>query len=696
MQMLHHPIYHFIHGERLYFLLIQTKLNIPEVETLIKQCMNKKGLEKLKGSYTICFTFGTNDVMIRVWAEEYDFICLLGELRGKVDEGILCVTPYMMEFMSTWHQRKLEDRSTWPNPFCLDDVESFLKGPLPEDFQKPYESLTPKENNRYFMFVEERFTQESNLFSTFLSSIQEENAFYQKCFPNILRISLYSYYSKTHRGVLIKGQTDELDNIAQSAKHIIELFPNASTTTYICFRKIPIEASGDSVSQKIEAYNQNQPGIVYNLLKSHDCYEELLDHEGKQRKDVFCNELGKPKVIRELFLYTDNWWLLIQEFRKIFKWIAYRRNKTLIDYLRGEYVSLEKYFNDELKNLKDLAAKEDKELLRSIRKLLTSLMKRHGASPVAEDDVIKCAEKVKKYFEQGDNRKEERFVSFGNTPRLLGELTKLVKLPRKKSEAIKEIIKKLGGCVDHRNAIMHGDVMNLFEANKQGVCPWIDYTINIIKLKMAFEYNKEVLEEFFADLNKLISARRGTEHEASIRRPSNGSSKAKENTPKHTIRKTKHSTGSQSRRIRQKHFRIALSFADTQRSFVAEVADCLSEKYGEENIFYDKYFEVELARKNMNNYITNIYANQSDLNIPFFSSEYKASDWCMREWEAIRSPSEGRKEIMIIRFDNTQVSEHDPRKNGHVNVSQRSPKTVARMIIRRYESDFPLEGQPSE
>lgn len=57
------------------------------------------------------------------------------------------------------------------------------------------------------------------------------------------------------------------------------------------------------------------------------------------------------------------------------------------------------------------------------------------------------------------------------------------------------------------------------------------------------------------------------------------------------------------RRMGDKRFRIAFSFAGEKRTFVAKVAEILAEQLGREHILYDKYHEAELARRDLGIYL---------------------------------------------------------------------------------------------
>jgi hypothetical protein len=60
-----------------------------------------------------------------------------------------------------------------------------------------------------------------------------------------------------------------------------------------------------------------------------------------------------------------------------------------------------------------------------------------------------------------------------------------------------------------------------------------------------------------------------------------------------------------------KRFDVALSFPGEHRTFVEAIAARLSHVLGKEHVLYDKYYEAEFARLNLNVYLPNLYRTQS-------------------------------------------------------------------------------------
>jgi hypothetical protein len=86
-----------------------------------------------------------------------------------------------------------------------------------------------------------------------------------------------------------------------------------------------------------------------------------------------------------------------------------------------------------------------------------------------------------------------------------------------------------------------------------------------------------------------------------------------------------------------KRFRVAFSFAGTQREFVAEVAKLLSERFGREQILYDQYHEAEFARHRLGFHLPKLYQEETELIVAVFCKDYESKPWCGLEWDAIHA-----------------------------------------------------------
>ena len=59
--------------------------------------------------------------------------------------------------------------------------------------------------------------------------------------------------------------------------------------------------------------------------------------------------------------------------------------------------------------------------------------------------------------------------------------------------------------------------------------------------------------------------------------------------------------------------RSLLSFPGEYREFIKSVADHLTLTLPKKKLFYDQYYEVELARPNLDTYLQDIYHNKSKI-----------------------------------------------------------------------------------
>jgi len=146
----------------------------------------------------------------------------------------------------------------------------------------------------------------------------------------------------------------------------------------------------------------------------------------------------------------------------------------------------------------------------------------------------------------------------------------------------------------------------------------------------------------------------------------------------------------------QRRFRVALSFPGEQRRFVKDVADFLAEKLGRKSVFYDKYYESELARPDLDVYLQQIYNRDSELVVIFLCAEYEKKEWCGLEWRAIRELIKHKRghEIMPIRFDQTEIPGLFS-TDGYVSVDGRTPQEIGELILQRASGDNSSNVEPN-
>ena len=135
-----------------------------------------------------------------------------------------------------------------------------------------------------------------------------------------------------------------------------------------------------------------------------------------------------------------------------------------------------------------------------------------------------------------------------------------------------------------------------------------------------------------------------------------------------------------------KRFAIALSFPGEHRDLVAAVADHLVARFGRERVLYDKYFEAEFARLDLDLYLPELYRTESELIVLFLCRSYKDKRWCKLEWRSIRqliaTMDAGR--IMLLSEGVGDYSELGIFSgDGVLDFSGRSPEEIAAKIRER-------------
>ncbi len=142
----------------------------------------------------------------------------------------------------------------------------------------------------------------------------------------------------------------------------------------------------------------------------------------------------------------------------------------------------------------------------------------------------------------------------------------------------------------------------------------------------------------------------------------------------------------------QKRFRVALSFSGADRFYVDRVAHVIGNTIPREHIFYDKWYEAELARPNLDGYLLNIYRKESDLVVVFISSDYAESEWGRLEWRAVRELIKTRdpSDIMLVRLGPSEIAGLFS-IDGYIDAQQHSPDQIGELILQRLTINNPLD-----
>ena len=133
-----------------------------------------------------------------------------------------------------------------------------------------------------------------------------------------------------------------------------------------------------------------------------------------------------------------------------------------------------------------------------------------------------------------------------------------------------------------------------------------------------------------------------------------------------------------------RRFKIALSFPSERRNFVEKVATLLANRVGRNRVLYDKYYEAEFARPDLDTYLQHLYHAESELIAVFLCADYERKDWCGLEWRAILDLIKQRQTstVMPLRFDDTAIPGLFS-IDGYVWIGGRSPQEIADLILQR-------------
>ena len=145
----------------------------------------------------------------------------------------------------------------------------------------------------------------------------------------------------------------------------------------------------------------------------------------------------------------------------------------------------------------------------------------------------------------------------------------------------------------------------------------------------------------------------------------------------------------------ERRFRVGLSYPGEYGPFVAEVAQHLADKLGKDRVFYDKYYEAELALPNLDTYLQAIYHDRCDLVVVFICEVYKTKDWCGLELRAIRDRIKQKDDsaIMLVRLDEGDVPGLFS-IDGYVLVNGRGGDEIAQLILERLAPNNKIVPSP--
>jgi TIR domain len=131
-------------------------------------------------------------------------------------------------------------------------------------------------------------------------------------------------------------------------------------------------------------------------------------------------------------------------------------------------------------------------------------------------------------------------------------------------------------------------------------------------------------------------------------------------------------------------FQIAVSFPGEARARVQQIAENLTVSVPKESILYDRWLASDLARPNLDIYLTELYKKDSLLLVFFLSGHHVQKEWCGLEWRVGRDLLEQKQEqrLMPLRLDDAEIPGlHSI--DGYLDIRDLSDVQVASAILER-------------
>ncbi len=141
-------------------------------------------------------------------------------------------------------------------------------------------------------------------------------------------------------------------------------------------------------------------------------------------------------------------------------------------------------------------------------------------------------------------------------------------------------------------------------------------------------------------------------------------------------------------------FKVALSFPGQHRDRIESIAGYLAQSLGRDHILYDKWYDAEFARRDLDIYLADLYHSHSELLVVFLCAEYENSEWCNLEWHDIRDLLKQKQadRVMFLTFDPHAKVAGIRSNDGYLDIRTMANQEVADKILKRYS----LLGSPPE
>lgn len=139
-------------------------------------------------------------------------------------------------------------------------------------------------------------------------------------------------------------------------------------------------------------------------------------------------------------------------------------------------------------------------------------------------------------------------------------------------------------------------------------------------------------------------------------------------------------------------FKVALTFCGEYReAIVYPIVNGLLRFFKEEEILYDEFMKEELASVALDDYLSCLYTNQSDIIVLFGCDEYSKKHWPQIEWEAINNIllnniNKNRNKVLIFSIDGKLPPPLFPESDGYILLKETGDDIgkAVNFIVERY------------
>lgn len=131
-------------------------------------------------------------------------------------------------------------------------------------------------------------------------------------------------------------------------------------------------------------------------------------------------------------------------------------------------------------------------------------------------------------------------------------------------------------------------------------------------------------------------------------------------------------------------FDVSFTFAGESREYIEATLSELEKLIDRRGIFYDNYYESQLAIPSLDTLLQDLYRNRSRLVVVFLCEKYQEKEWCGVEFRAIREMIKEKEhsKIMFIKLDDGQVDGIFS-TDGYIDGRKHTPQEVANFINQR-------------